>query len=296
MKIKNILFVGSLLTALNVFADPTPNDTKDGFLDGVEPTFNAQEREALKLAKQWKSTDKSELPIVGADGSVTYYYGYSQPVMICAPLEVCIIKLQEGETVTAIHAGDTVRWQISPAVIGTPSGQNQTHIVIKPTQIGLGTTLYIGTDRRSYNIKLKSSGKEFIPFLAFNYPMELDSVWNKYKEKMEDNKKRESITTTSPDETKPISKLDFEYTIEGSAKWKPIRVYNDGEKTIIQMPSTMKQGEAPTLLSLDDKKNEQLVNYRLQDDRFIVDQVFTRAVLIAGVGRNQQRIEIGRKQ
>lgn len=290
---KKIALLALLLASGLSFAETS--ELKEAYLDGAEPVFNAQEKEALKLAKQWKSTDKAEKPIIGADNSVTYYYGHSQPVMICAPLEVCVIKLQEGEVVTAIHAGDTARWQISPAVIGTPSGAEQTHIIIKPMQVGLLTTLYIGTDRRSYNIKLKSSRTEFIPYMAFHYPMELDSVWSRYQEHVQTQKKKETITTTAPEAKRQISELDFEYYIDGKSSWKPLRVYNDGEKTIIQMPETMKQTEAPTLLVLDAYNKEQMVNYRLINDRFIVDQVFDKAILIAGVGRKQTRIEIGRK-
>lgn len=37
-----------------------------------------------------------------------------------------------------------------------------------------------------------------------------------------------------------------------------------------------------------------LVNYRLQADRYIVDAVFDKAVLIVGVGSNQDRVTISR--
>ncbi|MDB5890168.1 MAG: uncharacterized protein JWP47_999 [Polaromonas sp.] len=37
-----------------------------------------------------------------------------------------------------------------------------------------------------------------------------------------------------------------------------------------------------------------IVNYRVQGDRFIVDTVFDKAVLIAGVGRSQDRVTISR--
>ena len=40
----------------------------------------------------------------------------------------------------------------------------------------------------------------------------------------------------------------FAYSVSGNAVWKPVRVYNDGQKTIIQMPKVMAQTEAPTLL------------------------------------------------
>ena len=37
-----------------------------------------------------------------------------------------------------------------------------------------------------------------------------------------------------------------------------------------------------------------MVNYRLQGDRYIVDTVFDKAILIAGAGRTQDKITITR--
>ena len=84
-----------------------------------------------------------------------------------------------------------------------------------------------------------------------------------------------------------------------------MRVYNDGVKTIIQMPRTMEQTEAPTLLIVRGKDSifpwggkaeEILVNYRVQSDRYIVDTLFDKAILIAGVGSQQERVTITRAQ
>ena len=94
--------------------------------------------------------------------------------------------------------------------------------------------------------------------------------------------------------------MNFDYDVSGSAPWKPLRVYNDGVKTIIQMPATMAQTEAPTLLVVRkdggwfSEDETVIVNYRLQNDRYIVDAVFDKAILIAGVGSNQARVTITR--
>jgi len=67
------------------------------------------------------------------------------------------------------------------------------------------------------------------------------------------------------------------------------------------MPRRLAQSEAPALLVLDGKpkllagQREQLVNYRLHGDRYIVDRVFDRAILVAGVGRKQTKIRIVRR-
>jgi type IV secretory pathway VirB9-like protein len=73
-------------------------------------------------------------------------------------------------------------------------------------------------------------------------------------------------------------------------------------KTIIEMPRVMQQTEAPSLLvvraggKVTNDKDASLVNYRVQGDRYVVDQVFDEAVLIAGVGKRQERITIARVQ
>jgi type IV secretion system protein VirB9 len=88
--------------------------------------------------------------------------------------------------------------------------------------------------------------------------------------------------------------------VSGKASWKPVRVYNDGAKTIIEMPRSMNETEAPTLLALRDsgtpfRKDEQvMVNYRLQGNRYVVDTLFDKAILIAGVGAAQKKIVIER--
>jgi type IV secretion system protein VirB9 len=86
--------------------------------------------------------------------------------------------------------------------------------------------------------------------------------------------------------------LDFRYRLDGNAAWKPVRVYSTGIKTVIQMPAQMKASESPALLVLGDGGKEEMVNYRVRGDRYIVDLVFTKAVLISGVGHHQTRVTI----
>lgn len=66
------------------------------------------------------------------------------------------------------------------------------------------------------------------------------------------------------------------------------------------MPHAMEQTEAPSLLivraggSVSKAADTSIVNYRLQDGRYIVDQIFDQAVLISGVGKRQERVTITR--
>ena len=128
-----------------------------------------------------------------------------------------------------------------------------------------------------------------MPKVSFIYSDAVQARFLALKERQTEEKEKLTI----PETQEYLGNLDFAYRISGSAPWKPVRVYNDGVKTIIQMPPKMSQTEAPSLLVLNGDE-EVMVNYRLQGDRFIVDQLFDKAILIAGVGSKQTKITITR--
>lgn len=255
-----------------------------------------KEQRGVDLANQWKN--RPELPREGPDGAVTYLYGASLPTLVCTPLVICTIQLEPGEIVEegGVHAGDTARWRISPAAVG--SGKNLTTVVVvKPTEAGLRTNLLITSDRRVYSIKLISDPVEWMPTLAFDYPANLSADWAAYNKKVAGQKKaaaasaaRKTIPRTGGQR---IDKLDFNYRISGAkTPWRPVRVYTDGRKTYIQFPSGSFPDGAPALVSLAKGGKAVMVNYRLKGDRYEVDRVLYNAELVVGTGRHQERVKI----
>lgn len=264
---------------------------QDMYFTGENIKLTKQERDALNVAKDWKAgAAKNIKPVAGEDGSIKFLYGSQQTNIVCAVLQICDVALQMGEQVNGIHLGDNARWHVSPAITG--SGVNEiVHLIIKPLDIGLETSLVVTTDRRTYHFKLRSHKKEYMPKVSFTYLEDTQAQW----EAIALRKRVEKEVKTIPSTGEYLGNLDFKYTLSGDAPWKPVRVYNDGRKTIIQMPEIMKQTEAPTLLLVGgDGEENTIVNYRLQGDRYIVDSVFQTAILIAGVGDKQDRVEIGR--
>lgn len=265
------------------------------YFTGKNPSLTEQERAGLKIAKKWKAGANQNIPpVTGKDGSIQFTFGAQQTSIVCAVLQICDIALQEGEEINGVpHIGDNGRWVISPAITGQGDKQVQ-HIIIKPLDVGLETSLMVPTNRRTYHFKLKSHKTKYMPKVSFTYPEVAHAKWAAIKRKEVKERQEKIIPKTG----EYLGDLDFAYNIEGKAPWKPVRIYNDGVKTIIQMPAKMSQTEAPTLLVLrgGSSSNKVLVNYRIQNDRYIVDSVFDKAILIAGVGWKQKKVTISRGQ
>jgi type IV secretion system protein VirB9 len=87
-------------------------------------------QEAVQMSEKWMKEHSQ--PAVGRDGRILYSFGAGLPTVVCAPLRVCIIELQAGEKlVSEPHIGDSVRWNLSPALYG--NGETATSvIVLKP--------------------------------------------------------------------------------------------------------------------------------------------------------------------
>lgn len=218
-------------------------------------------------------------------------HGAGQPVLVCSILDLCVIELQEGEKVSksGIQLGDSVRWGITP----TTSGK-KTLLVVKPKEVDLETTLVVATDKRWYHVALRSHDTDYMAGLAFEYPDEQEAAWEAYQAEQakvqEKEAKQQEAATVLPDTGQSLAALDFAYSVVGDDWFKPIRVYNDGRRTYVQLPD-MTGREMPALLVVG-AQGEQLVNYRTATDKYIVDQLFSEAVLVMGVGKQQSRVTI----
>lgn len=255
--------------------------------------LNSKEKQAVALARRW--ANRSAMPHAGEDGVVRFLYGATLPTVVCAPLQVCDLALQPGEIVNNVNVGDKVRWNVSPGLSGSPQGQI-THLIIKPTDAGLVSSMTVETNRRTYAIKLVSTQKSWMPLIAFNYPDDMQRQWSAYQQTVAWGAAASTLPTGEN-----MANLDFGFRLsDDNPAWRPLRVYTDGEKTYIQFPRAMAFGSAPALVGLDNNAgwftspSEQMVNYRIVGDRYVVDRVLDRAELVSGVGDGQTRVMITR--
>lgn len=84
-----------------------------------------------------------------------------------------------------------------------------------------------------------------MPSIKWNYPQEEQEVL-KIKQEKERQVERLQIAPEN---------LNFKYDIDGdSYAWKPVRVFDDGSKTYLQMKKEIKSDEAPALFIIEDEE------------------------------------------
>jgi len=252
-------------------------------LDGTSAQgLTGKEAKGTSISGQWRS--RTGLVTRGADGKVIFLYGEVQPSVICSPLQVCDIELQAGEVVRDVLVGDAVRWKVEPATSGAPGGQ-AIHLIIKPTEPGLVTSMVVTTSRRTYHIQLKSHGTHYMARVGFEYPEDVSARLSDINARLE--------ASTIPGAGVPAEQLDFSYAVLGSASWRPTRVYSDGTRTYIQFPASIAARDAPVLFVVSGGQNR-IVNYRMKSNMMIVDYAVDNAILVSGVGWGQEKITIRR--
>jgi len=276
----------TLLTKAAPPPEPEPAPLTGAQLLAQQP---AEVQEAIKQHQQDGAWQVFKTP---HDDIFPYDEG-REPAVDCAPLRTTDIQLEPGETITDVASGDSERWLVTPASSGDPRNPTP-HLAIKPAAGGISTNLTIYTTRHIYHLMLRSRAGHEMQQVAFYYPDELEQAMQ--------NADHAAANARAP-ESEPdgvvasLASLDpgvvnFSYAVSGpKVPWKPIRAFDDGTHVFIQMPATTKSSEAPALMVAAGDGSE-MVNYRVRGDYYVVDKLFDQAVLVSGVGREQDRVSI----
>ena len=264
--------------------------------------LSAADAARLAAANRWEQTGAAEA-LVGASGAVEYPYGYSRPTITCAPLHVCSVALQDGEAVTSVSIGDTVRWLLQNATAGS-----KPVMMLKPTQAGLSTNLVVTTDKgRIYYMHLVSSKTEYVPMVSWYDPAnmtrdlsaeaqatarqkaEFEATVAATKLAAEQARAQRVVADKSVGKLDPTT-LDFGYTCTGDAAFKPARVFANDTHTFIQLPPGASASDAPAVFNSSNNETE-LLNSRLVNGYYIIDGKPAKLSLVLGVGTSAQTIQ-----
>ncbi|MBO6767370.1 MAG: P-type conjugative transfer protein TrbG [Erythrobacter sp.] len=203
------------------------------------------------------------------------------------PGQVTDIALQEGERLVGpgpVAAGDTARWMIADTLSG--SGETQrVHILVKPTRPDIATNLVINTDRRTYHVELRASTRTYMASVSWTYP-EDDLIALRLAE-------QEARRKAPVADGLVLENLNFNYRISGDRPdWRPLRIFDDGQRTLIEFAPDIAQGEMPPFFIIGEEGEAELANYRVSGRYMIVDRLFRRAELRLGARRRQTRVKI----
>ncbi|PBB80130.1 P-type conjugative transfer protein TrbG [Mesorhizobium sp. WSM3879] len=250
-----------------------------------------------KVAEEKRSPEERVTDANKAATQQPTRYGYVNAVQVypftdgalyqlyAAPERVTDIALQPGEKLTAVSAGDTVRWVIGDTVSGT--GDNQrTHVLVKPFAPALSTNLVITTERRTYHLQLQSTEKTAMAAISWTYSE--DQIIALRQRNAQADAAMPAASNVA------LENIRFRYSINGDTPpWRPMRAFDDGNKVYIEFPRRIDQGEAPPLFIVGADGSNQLVNYRVRGNYYIVDRLFAAAELRLGV-KQQQVVRITR--
>lgn len=184
------------------------------------------------------------------------------------PNYVSSILLEPGETLSTIAAGDTSRWMVTQAE-GEIDSDGRTIVLVKPQAVNLRTNVVLITDRRTYLIEATSRNDSvYSAQVAWTYP-------------------QSSAQSASPS----IANLNFNYRIRTTRGrtpvWSPSHVFDDGRRTYIDFDPNVAASDMPPLFVIT-ADGAELVNYRVQGQRYFVDRVFDVAEL--RLGTNAQTV------
>jgi P-type conjugative transfer protein TrbG len=269
------------------FAQTTPA------LSNLPQHYKSLDDAAVDQAKKWQAGGKSHA-LISSDGKVVFAFGQTMPRLTCSPTRACDVELEPGEKAKKIIIGDGVNWQWDAAE-SIERGKVIQHVIIQPKDKDLETHAIFTTDRRTYHIKLYSPKVEgaYINRAGFYYPADLVSSWEDKitRDSMENEKSIGANVLPTP--VSPL-KLAFDYDVFGDADFRPLHIFNDGERVYMEMPFNLNTGENPVFLLIDEDGKEMVVNYRREIDsvtrviHYVVDKLFSHGELRMGT----QKVEI----
>ncbi len=266
------------------------------------PVLAADESDAaLELARQWQAADATV--IRSPEGRILFAYGQSSPTIVCAIFQLCDLQLEPGEIVQSVNVGDAQRWDIVQARSGD-GDSTQDHVVIKPLAPDIRTSLFVGTDRRSYLVELVGSDGDSMGQVGFLYGAsragrafgaggDIDVLPPPPRPVEPPVIPVAAAPATPAGREVQAGNLNFDYRISGDrVAWRPVRVFDDGAQTFIDFDEAGIDGrELPILLVNDTESRGAMINYRYDTrGRMIVDGLFDRGSLLLGKGRKAQKV------
>ena len=215
-------------------------------------------------------------------------FGTAAPELACETLRVCAVELETGERVVKTYLGDGERWKVDVQL--SQEGGVKPLVVLKPTECGIETNLMVSTDRRIYDVLVKSrscgspgDGLKLGPRrLRFEYGG-FSQAWN--------DRGQPGGVAAEPRAAKPQS-LNFKYSWTGGWRGiKPKLVYDDGKRVYVRLEKVPEK--APAIFR-QGAEGLELVPFRLEGNVYVIEAFPEELVLVSGPHEKRDRTVVRR--
>jgi P-type conjugative transfer protein TrbG len=278
---------------------PAPPLVPANFAAVTQPPINVppDPLNSLPPALRWAYRNKSYKPVQSGFETFYPYQQYEEPTIRCGPGHITEIVLASDEKVTAATVGDSVRWMVVPeqnkirvkacpqgCAMGVGAAAAQSAVAVAPTVYA--TNLIIDTDRRTYHVKLQAGPlARAMESFAFWYPEDIAAA-----EAARATAMRKGATQAAVD---PPVHLNFNYRVTGpSVPWKPVQAFDDGSHEYLLFANTAALESDMPSLYVEHGSNQELVNYQVRQNYYVVDRLYADAALTQGVGSDRQTVRI----
>ena len=222
--------------------------------------------------------------LAATDGHLqTVHYEADQVVSVKGRLGYqSMIEFGQGETIENVAVGDSAAWQVTP-------NKRANLLFLKPLMGKARTNMTVVTDQRVYlfDLSVAPSGNTPLYNLRFTYGVPKPA---RPQQRIAYPQLLANASVAAPAVAHP--KLNYDWKRKGDKEILPARFYDDGRATYLQWKAG---APMPALLERDEKGREGLINYRVQGQFIVVDEVPRTLVMRLGkktavlINRNQPK-------
>ena len=196
--------------------------------------------------------------------------------LLCRPGAPTDIQLAAEEKVVGFALGDSVQWVVE---------ELPGHVFVKPLHPGQSTAGTLVTDRRTYQLALRSvtADAPWHQRVSWSYP---DLVLLRDTLRAGTDTVRDAA---DPDRSATARMVDpallnFAYDIAGDADIRPLQAFDDGRVTWLRM----RPGKPLPAVFVIGTDGTELVNYTTRGDHIVIQRVFASALL--KLGKSEARV------
>lgn len=228
-------------------------------------------------------------PVTGDTRLVTFKFDPDKSYLILTrPKSMTHVQLRPDERIVTVGAGDTANFTFTVTA-------NRSNLLVRPKYPDLETSLTLITTERAYPIMIRSTDPEGGKWhQRVSWIVEdglIDDSPSPVVPVMAPRAAQDSLpdTITAAPSALAIDRLNFDYTLEGDAPFKPVQVFDDGKLTYLRLPDALEV--LPALFAVVEGE-AQLLNYTVKN-KFLVVQGTNPSMLLK-LGKAEVKVRKGR--